>query len=293
MSKNRHSKIRNTGLLFEILLRQVTADILDNNKKTKALNIIKQRFNERTELGRELGLYNILINQKFTSDKKAGHFINETLKVHKKINKSRLRREKYNLIKEIKENFDISKILSSKVHDYKAYASVYNLLEFYDNLSPADKTETYFTVVEMITTPHTRANLSEALHTSGNEDKDVRFMTYKILLEKFNSKYGKLNASQKKLLKEYINNVSNTNNLKEYIEKIIPVIKSNLTQYLKSVDEKVVKIKLREAINSIDKFCKVETKSKIVKDSVIVQTMRYMELLKELKKYARSSKTLD
>ena len=66
--KLKHSKVRNTGLLFEFLLRQITADVLDKRNNSKAAHMIKQRFNERTELGKELALYNILINKKFNND---------------------------------------------------------------------------------------------------------------------------------------------------------------------------------------------------------------------------------
>jgi hypothetical protein len=289
MQRNKHSKIRNAGLLFEILLRQVTADILDKNKKNKALDIIKENFNKNTELGKELGLYNILLNQKFNSDKKAEYFITEVVKNHAKLNSSRLRREKYNVIKEIKNSFDVPKLLSSKVPNYKIYASIYKLFEYHNSLSPEDKTETYFHLVENITKPEPVTKFSKLVNKTSNLDEDERILTYKILLEKFNSKYTKLNKPQRLLLKEYINNVSNTNNLKGYIGKVIPAIKSDLKRYLKSVDEKIVKIKLTEAINSIDKFCKIDTKSKVVKDSIVVQTMRYMELLKELKKHARKA----
>ena len=121
------------------------------------------------------------------------------------------------------------------------------------------------------------------------DDEDLRILTYKTLLEKFNAKYSKLNYPQKSLLRAYINNVSNTNSLKEYIETVVPVIKKELKQHSIKLTDEVVKIKLTEAIKSIDKFCGVK-KSKLVKDDVVVQTMRYMELLKELKKSANKNK---
>ena len=132
MRKNRnikHSKIKNTGLLFEFLTRQVTADVLSKEKKSKSISIIKHRFNEKTELGKELTLYNILVNKKFNIDKKADFLISEVLTQRNKINNLKLRREKYNLIKEIKESFEISQLLSSKIKNYKIYASIYKLFE--------------------------------------------------------------------------------------------------------------------------------------------------------------------
>ena len=130
MRKVKHNKIRNTGLLFEFLLRQITSDVLNKNNDSKAVTIVKEKFNENTELGKELALYNILINKKFNDDKRADYFINEVITERKKLNNSVLKREKYNLIKEIKGNYDLQNFLSSKVGNYSVYASIYKLFEF-------------------------------------------------------------------------------------------------------------------------------------------------------------------
>ena len=282
-NKIKHTKFRNTGLLYEFLLRQLTADVLSDNGNN-AVRIVKKRFNENTELGKELALYNILINKKFKSDKKADYFVNEVVSARVKLNNSLLRREKYNLINELKENFDIDKLFSSKIKNYKIYASVYKLFEYNNKLSPEDKTESHFSLVEHLTTKNNTISLSENINKNLlPADEDLRILTYKTLLEKFNHKYTKLNLPQKSLLRAYINNVSNTNSLKEFIQKVIPVIKKELKQHSNKLQDEVVKIKLTEAIKCIDNFCSTG-KSKIVKDSQVVQTMRYMELLKELKK---------
>ena len=112
----KHSKIRNTGLLYEFLLRQITVDTL-SNRTSEAINIIKNRFNERTELGKELALNNIILDRTYTSDRKADYFLNEVMKSRHSLNNARLKREKYNLIKEIKDIYDLQKFLSSKVNN--------------------------------------------------------------------------------------------------------------------------------------------------------------------------------
>ena len=288
MRKLRHAKIRNTGLLFEFLIRQTTADILDKNNSNNAVRIIKEKFNSNTELGKELSLYNCLNNKKFQSDKKADYFINEVLNERKKLNNSLLKREKYNLIKEIKETYDLQKFMSSKIRNYKLYASIYKLFEYVD-LSPEDKTISYFNIMEHVTTNDKSVKLSEvAKHLP--EDEDLRLLTYKTLLEKFNQKYTKLSGSQKNLLREYINNVSNTNSFKDTLKSIVSELKKDLKTHSKNLKDKVVKIKMKEAIKSIDKFCGSDNKSEIVKDSYVLQTMRYLELLKELKKSAHKNK---
>jgi len=282
MHKVKHNKIRNTGLLFEFLLRQITSDVL-NKDDGKAVQIVKQRFHENTELGKELALYNILINKKFKSDKQANYFINEVIGSRNNLNNSVLRRERYNLIKEIQSNYNLQKFLSSKVPNYKTYASIYKLFEYSDSLSPDQKTESFFNIVEHVTTSDKSIKLSESITTLPN-DEDLRILTYRTLLEKFNQKYTKLSGAQKNLLREYINNVSNTNSLKETLKDIVSELKKDLKTHSKNLKDKVVKIKMNEAIKSIDKLCGLNDKSKVVKDSHVTQTMRYLELLKELKK---------
>ena len=68
MRKVKHNKIRNTGLLYEFLLRQITLDVLNSDNTSNAVQIIKKRFNENSELGKELALYNILSTRKFKDD---------------------------------------------------------------------------------------------------------------------------------------------------------------------------------------------------------------------------------
>jgi len=282
MRKVKHNKIRNTGLLFECLLRQITSDVLNKDNNSKAVNIVKQKFNENTELGKELALYNILITKKFKSDSKADYFINEVMKTRGDLNNSTLRREKYNLIKEIQSNYNLQKFMSSKVPNYKTYASIYKLFE-YNTLSPDEKTESFFNIVEHVTTEDSSIKLSETVHTLP-DDEDLRILTYRTLLEKFNQKYTKLSKNQKNLLREYINNVSNTNSLKDTLETIVKGLKKDLKTHSKKLQDKVVKIKMSEAIKSIDKFCGIDDKTDVVKDEYVIQTMRYLELVKEVKK---------
>ena len=228
--KSKHSKIKNTGLVFEFLVRQVTSDLLINNKHNHAVRIIKEFFNNKTELGKEIQLYNTLIAEKFKSDKKADFLITETINTYRKfINQRLLKREKYNLIKEIKQYYDLQKFLSSKVDNYKLFASVYKLFENSKGMSPSEKTEIYFTILEHVTS---NPKISKDISLSNiakykdtlSEDEDLRILSYRYLLEKFNKKYSVLDNNQRTLLKAYINNISNTNSLKEYINKKLPLI---------------------------------------------------------------------
>ena len=280
MSKFKHSKLRNTGLLFEFLLRQVTVDVLNKKKESPALKIIKTKFNEHTELGKELTLYNLIMTKKFKSDKKADFFLSEVIRQRGKLNNTNLRREKYNVIATIKETYDVNQLFSSKVPNYKVFASVYKLFEGINDMGADEKTESYFIIIENVTTLTYKKNKSYMPEEF--KDKDLRILSYKTLLEKFNKKYTNLSDEQKHVLKEYISNISNTNNFSVFVETQIPKLKKKLDSKVKKVKNKVLKIKLQEAINCVDKFCLNESKQ--TNDNSVVQLLRYYELDKELTK---------
>jgi len=280
MSKFKHSKLRNTGLLFEFLLRQVTVDVLNKKKESPALKIIKGKFNEHTELGKELALYNLIVSKKFKSDKKADFFLSEVIRQRGKLNNMNLRREKYNVIASIKESYDVNQLFSSKVPNYKVFASVYKLFEGINEMGADEKTESYFIVIENVTTlKHTK---NKSYIPEEFKDKDLRILSYKTLLEKFNKKYTNLSDKQKHVLKEYISNISNTNNFSVFVETQIPKLKKKLNTKVKKVKDKVLRIKLREAVNCVNKFCLNESKQ--TDDNSVVQLLRYYELDKELDK---------
>ena len=280
MSKFKHSKLRNTGLLFEFLLRQVTVDVLNKKKESPALKIIKRQFNEHTEIGKELALYNLIMTRKFKSDKKADFFLSEVIRQRGRLNNTNLRREKYNIIASIKESYDVNQLFSSKVPNYKVFASVYKLFEGINEMGADEKTESYFIIVENVTTvKHTK---NKSYIPEEFKDKDLRILSYKTLLEKFNKKYTNLSDEQKYVLKEYISNISNTNNFSSFVETQIPKLKKKLNGKDKKVKDKVLRIKLREAVNCVDKFCLNESKQ--TDDNSVVQLLRYYELDKELDK---------
>jgi len=280
MNQAKHNKLRNTGLLFEFLIRQITIDVVNKSKNSKATNLVKKFFNENTQLGKEFALYNAILNKKFVDDKKASYFVDQVINNRTNLNLTELRREKYNLIKEIKETYNLVDFLSTRIDNYKIYASVYNLFEHTDNLTPDKKTMIYFNLLEYVTSKPVTTKEDNVI----KEDKDIQIITYRILLEKFNRKYENFDHNQKKLLKAYVNNLSNVHSLKEYITKIKPQLKKELLSHIPNVTNKVTKIKLTEAVHSFDNICNVETKSKIVNDKVVLQLLRYLELNKQLKK---------
>ena len=126
--KVKHSKYKNTGILFELLTRQLTADTIAGSQP-KALSLIKKHFTSNSSLLKEYKIYHAFTNKKFKEEGKATLLINTLVEAYGKLNKGQLRKEKYNLIKEIKETYDVNNFFKAKISNYKVMASVFNLLE--------------------------------------------------------------------------------------------------------------------------------------------------------------------
>ena len=283
MSKIKHSKIKNTGILFELLTRQITVDILNGNN-SGAVVLLKKYFSEKTELGREYKLYEFLLKSSYKSENRANSLIDAVISARQKLHNSVLRREKYNLIKEIKETYDVNEFFKSKLPNYKVFASIYKVLQSEsttENFDPKETTDSRYSIVEYIVGKKVMINKkSEKLvEEYKKQGKDLRLLSYKILVDKFNSKYKSLNTAQKNLLKEYINNISNTNSLKEFIGNEGKKVKKILAKYVSKVNDKITKIKLNEAVNQVDSL----TKGRFIKDKQVISLMRYYELVKEIR----------
>ena len=280
--KLKHSKIKNTSILFELLTRQITADVLAG-KSTKSVKIVKKYFNENTELGKELQLYKLLSEKHYESESRAHDLLSIVLKSRKKLSNSKLRNEKYNLIKEIKENYNSDDFFNGRISNYKLLASIYNTFQVEtvdETFNPEQTVNAKFTILEHITSKKITAKQVQAhvLKEYTKNDKDLRLLAYQILVDKFNTKYKTLNESQRSLLKNYINNVSNTNSLKEFVKTESSKVKKHLKKELPNITDKITKIKLTEAINQIDNL----TVGKVVKEKQVLTLMRYYELAKEI-----------
>jgi len=278
----KHSKYKNTGILFELLVRQVTADTL-NGKNSSALNIIKSFF-AKSELGKELKLYEALNKNTQLHEAQANMLINTLLESSKKLNRSSLRREKYNLINEIKKHYNLEEFFKYKIPNYKAFASFYNLLEITHTenfINPDVIVNNKVTLLEYLSsTPISEEKVTnDILEEFKNQDQEVRILAYKLMLEKFNGKYADLYPSQKEILKEFITSVESTSKLKTYYNERVSSIKKELNVILEKVDNKVVAIKLEEVLSLIKE---IEKPTPITNED-ITNLLMYTELLEEFK----------
>ena len=280
--KIKHNKFRNTGILFELLTRQITSDII-SNKDSSAVGLVKKYFN-KTELAKEYKLYQILINSKSLTESKAEVFINSTLNASLRLNKSTLRKEKYNLIKEIREQYNIEEFFKTKINYYSQYAAVYNLVEAQNSnefIEPNQIIDNKITLLEHITRKEVNKDQvkDRILEEYANMDKGTRLLAYRVLLERFNKKYSTLNNKQKTVLKEYINNITNTTALKEFVNTQYTLITKELTELIKNVNDKTIQIKLNEVATLLQPISKIQN----VKDENIISLLQYYQLINELK----------
>jgi hypothetical protein len=279
MKNIKHSKYKNTGILFELLVRQIATDTL-NNKDSNATAIIKKHFGKQTDLAKELKLYQSAIKESFNSDYKAGEFLNIILNERRKLTESTLNKQKYNLIKDIKGNFVLEDFFKYRISNYKETASVYKLFEYKNSDNPKQYVECKSTLLEHLTG---KSQNSDKVVTAINEDyakqpKEVRLLAWKMLVENFNNKYTNLSDKQRSILKEYINSVDNSEKLKKFVIRETTELQKSLK--LVNITDKVTKIKINEVISLASKL----KSSKVITESQVLSLLRYYELYDELNK---------
>ena len=279
--KIKHSKYKNTGLLFELLVRRITSDTLSG--KPSPASVILKKYFVNTELGKEYKLYESFFSKKGVSEVKASTTISIILESSKKLNKQKLRKEKYNLIKELKQHYNIEDIFKTKISEYKEIASLYKLIECYNSdlvNNPNELIDIKVNLMEYLTQSSVDKDrvADTILEEFGTYDKDLRVLTYKILLEKFNSKYSELNSNQKRILREYINSIDSTSYLKEFYNKEVAQLHIQLTERSKTINDKVLRIKLDE----VKKFLTPLSKTDKVSSENLVDLLQFYSLTEKL-----------
>jgi hypothetical protein len=278
----RHSKYKNTGILFELLVRQIASDTV-SNQDSAAINLVKKYFN-KTELAKEYKIYQVLASSNTLSEAKAETFINVTLGASSRLNKSILRKEKYNLIKDIREHYNIEEFFKSKINHYTEYAAIYNLIEAHNStefIEPTQIIDNKVTLLEHITRKEINKDgvKDRILEEYAGMDKGTRLLAYRVLLERFNKKYSTLDTRQRNVLKEYINNISNTTVLKEFVNNQYSLLRNELAELSNNVTDKTIQIKLTEVINLLQPLGKTQN----VKDENLISLLQYYQLANELK----------
>ena len=277
--KIKHSKYKNTGILFELLVRQITADTLKGGD-SPAIDILKSYF-VNTELGREYKLYESVMKSKVLSESRANALVSTVLDSSKKFNRTVLKKQKYNLINEIKKHYNLESFFGSKVKNYKEIASVYTLIESYNNQKVTDLqqiTNNKVTLLEFLTKQPVQKPVDPLIEEFTGYDKDLRQLTYRVLLEKFNDKYDNLSIEQKEILKEFIYSVDSTPSLRDFYNDKVSILQEILDSESNNIKDKATKIKITEVAKLLTKLGKND---KVDSDN-LVDLLQYYELVKEI-----------
>lgn len=274
----KHSKFKNTGLLFELLVRQITSDTLEGKNST-AINILKKYF-VNTELGKEYRLYEQVTAYKNLTEAKADMIINTLIEASTKLKRSEIRKQKYNLVREIKDGYSVEKFFKAQVTNYKVFAALNNLIENQssEKVAPETVINNKLTILEHLTKTPVIIQADELMEEYKGYGKDLRILTYKLLLDKFNEKYDHLTGKQKEVLREVITSVDNTDKLKEYYNSRITEVQSLLQGKITNIKDKVLKIKITEVL----KYVKPLEKTEKVTNDCIINLLQYYELVNEL-----------
>jgi hypothetical protein len=278
----KHSKYKNTGLIFELLVKQIAADTL-SRKDSPAVKILRKFYTGNTSLVKEFKLYDYILKNKGIGISKAETILGTITEIAKKIDGNSLKKQKYELIKELKNHYDLEEFFSIKVQAYKPLAALYCLLEAQNTLTETDPSvfvDNKTTILEHLTqvkqVPQGKDNIMEEY---SKYDKDLRLLTYKILLEKFNAQYEDLLPEQKNILREVIVSVNSSTRLRNIYNEEVLKLQKNITSYKKKVTDEVIKIKLEEVFKSITPV----SNNQKVDDNHLVSLMQYYELVNELK----------
>lgn len=277
MKKSTHSKIKNTGILFELLTRQITADTLTGVDNSPALKIVKEFFSPKSILAKELVLYQTLLNESFNTTNKAETLLGTTIKLRRKLNSTKLNEAKYKLIKEIKDHYDLKDFFKSTINEYKVYASVYRVFEGASISKAAQVVSSRFSIIEHITRNKAKKTLIEKSEYN-KQDDEIKLLAYKLMMDKFNTKYAGLSEGQQKVLKIYINNISNTTDLRDFVIKESKALRVSLKKKTKNIKDKITSIKLSEVINLLERNESI----KRVDEDHVHSLLLYHELLKEI-----------
>ncbi len=285
----RHSKFKNTGILFELLTRQVTADILAGKNESSTKELLFKYFRENTELGKEWGLYSALLSHKLLDENKAERFVSVILDARRKLSRKRLNQEKYDLIKEIKDLYPLDDLFKAPIRNYRMLASIYKVFEdgvsdnvrFNVNEVFVAKTCIVEHIVDKPKSVIKETEDEQLIDCYRQQSSETRLLAYELLLEKLNTKYSTvLDDDQKAVLREYIYNIANTNSLGNFVRGKVAEVKTQLTEVVKKIQDNVARIKVNEVVHQLDKV----NPDKIVKDNQIMVLLLSYELLKECRK---------
>lgn len=285
----KHNKLRNTGILFELLVRKIATDVLEGKSDSFAVKIMREHFHSKSELGKELQLYRSFFNTPKLSEGKAFNMLDLVLERRKTLNEKLLAAQKFLLIKEIKEQCDLKQFMSGRVPSYKVYASVYKLFEA--SMKSSSDESNFIQIDEIVdarflVVEHLKGELKEEKIIKENnyteilkeQPEEIRHLSYRFLLERFNEKYSVFSDKQKSLLREYINNGTDLEKFGKYVSNEAKILSTDIKKNIHKIKDDVTRIKINEVLSQLKH---IEEKS-TVKDNYITALLIAYQISYEL-----------
>lgn len=264
--KNRHNKKRNTAFLYEVLVKELTKAIIDedNNRRQRVVALLKRHFNKSSILSRELQTYKSLCEVTQEEQKHLDKIVEEAYTTNKGLNKQHLNTAQAQLVNAIGKNLSKGVFLNF-IPNYKELATI---SQFFNTPSPKRKVILEQRVKESV------------LKTPENKElKPTDKLTYKVFVNNFNKKYGTLLKEQQDLLSKYISSFATGDvDFKIFLNEEIGSIKDGLVSFLAEAKEKDVKEKVNEVLEVIESF-----KHSEVDNHLVGQVLRLQTLSKEIK----------
>jgi hypothetical protein len=275
--KLKHKKLRNTGLIYELLVRQTTSDVL-NGQTPKSLDIVKKFFKKGSLLSEELKLFNIILDSRTKNSQFTSEILEAVLKASQKLDRKALEKEKYFLIKEINSNLNKEHFFKTQVKDYVVYACISNLLEYNPEDNPTEYVLNKTALLEHISTNNGQNQLQQETTSTANIDPELKKLTFKLLIEKFNKRWGSLDTRQKSILRHFIFNAVDSEDSRKFIAEEVLYLKSHLGKQSKTTNDKVLQIKLNEVVRLLDEI----PDKNFISESTYSALLRSHQLIKEL-----------
>lgn len=270
----KHKKLKNTGLLYEFLLRQITSDILQG-KAPVSLNVIRKHFKNGTPLQEELQLYNMLLSKKVSDTSLAVRFIDAAISSRNSLNLQELNKQKYHLIKDISKLYEEKDLFRTRVENYPMYASIGILFENKEVDNLIEYTDKKVRLSEFLLKENTAPKTEEVSTTLENIDPELRSIVVRVLIEKINKKWDNLHSNQKRVLRHYLYNLSNVNST-DFLKEEVSNIRKELTAV--KTTEPVLEAKIKELLNLLQPLENIT----VVEESHYLLMLRYYELINEL-----------
>jgi|TARA_B100000035_G_scaffold74356_1_gene61679 hypothetical protein len=274
----KHNKKRNVGIIYELLLKNITSNLLEGNKKEAKITtkIIEKHFRKGTELYKEFRLFNALSKSHVSNTHVVASILNEAKAASRNLNEKKLEKEKSNLLKDINYKINDKDFYYNNIPDYRDLGLVQLTLNEWRK-----KDRDIKKLVDLET------RLGELLlkEKSSKIDSQITMehsdrLVLKLMTEKFNKEYGQqLSNDQKTIIEHYIFNQKNPRQLVEFFKNKKNQTLTALEEFEDRTDNKHLLSKLDNVKNKI-----ISLNENNVNDENIVKFLTLTKLISEIKK---------